>query len=194
SIVALPTSLILLPLGQPLVTVVFGERWREAGHAVAAMCAASAGAAVVSLASETWKSAGKPEWLPRTHSLGAVLAGGLTAAFLPLGLVGVAFGFSLTAVATGAYALYGVARVIEVPVTRLLDELWPPTTAALAMAGGVYLLELALDADSHRTIAGLALLAGETLAGVAVYVCTLTIVSPATRRALAGACRPARSR
>jgi PST family polysaccharide transporter len=182
SIVALPTSLILLPLGQPLVIVVFGDRWRDAGRAVTAMCAASAGAAIVSLASEAWKSAGRPEWLPRTHALGAALAVGLTAAFLPLGLVGVAGGFSITSVVTSAYALYGLARVTRVPIVRLANELWPATVAALLMAGSLYVLELELDADSRGTLVGLALLAAETLVGLAIG------------RALVGAARTARSR
>jgi O-antigen/teichoic acid export membrane protein len=194
SVVALPTSLILLPLGQPFVVVVFGEPWREAGRAVAPMCAASAGAAIVSLASEAWKSAGRPQWLPRTHALGAVLAVGLTAAFLPVGLVGVGAGLSIAALATAAYALWGLADVTALPLPRLLRELWPPTVAALVMAGAGYLLELALDADAHGTALGLALLAAETIAAAAVYLAVLAAASPSTGRELVGAARSARSR
>jgi O-antigen/teichoic acid export membrane protein len=194
SMVALPASLILLPLGRPLVAVLFGPRWHEAGRAVTAMCAACAGAAVVSLASEAWKAAGRPDWLPRTHVLGGVLSIALTAAFLPVGLIGVAGGFSIASTLTAAYALYGLGRVTGAPVGRLLDQLWPATAAASVMAAAVYVLERELDAGSHGTAVGLALLAAETLAGLAVYLGALTVVSPGTGRALVGAARTARSR
>ena len=56
AVIAFPTSLILLALGEPLTVLVFGAQWRPAGRAVAAMFAFSAGSVLASLASETWKA------------------------------------------------------------------------------------------------------------------------------------------
>src|SRR5581483_8009374 len=141
AVIAFPTSLILFALGEPLTVLVFGDEWRPAGRAVAAMCAFSAGSVVVSLASETWKAAGQPQWLPKVHTVGAVLGIGLAAATVPFGLTAVGASLSATAVLTTGYALVGVSRVIRAPMSQLAAALWPPLAAAIVGTAAVFALE-----------------------------------------------------
>src|SRR5262249_5571069 len=151
--------------------------WRPAGHAVMALCGYSAGAALVSVASETWKAAGQTRWLSRAHGLDALLAVALTIAFLPLGLVGVAGGLSLASLLTGIYALRVMKLVIGTSFSRLAREIWAPALAAVAMAGALYPLQLALAADRRGAAVGVPLLLGEALAGLAFYAALLSLLA-----------------
>jgi PST family polysaccharide transporter len=189
-----PTSLILLALGEPLTVLLFGPEWRPAGRAVAAMCLFSAGSVVVSLASETWKAAGRPHWLPRTHTLGGVLGIVLAVATVHWGLTAVAASLSASAVLTASYALWGVSRTLRVSVAPLLAQLWAPFLAAIVMTAAAYGLESVVDADHHRTLVGLVLIAVEALAAALVYVGALALLSPRAKRDLVAALVAARSR
>lgn len=179
--VAFPAGLILVPLGVPAVVLVFGETWRDAGYAAMALSGFCAATALDSLASETWKAAGRPDMLPRMHAISLTLTVVLVAAFVPLGLVGVAAGLSLAATGVAIYAVGGAARVVGLPVARLVREIWPPGAAALAMAGVTYAVEHGLvHAERHGTVVGLLLLAAETLLAAAVYLAVLAAAAPAT--------------
>jgi O-antigen/teichoic acid export membrane protein len=170
-------SLLLIGLGEPLVVVLFGAEWREAGRAVAAMAAFSTGLAMDSLASETWKAAGEPQWLPRMHALGAALALGVTAALLPAGLVAVGAGLSGTALTVGVFALWGLARVIGVRFRSLAAELWPPAAAGVTSAAVLLAAERELRPDAYGPFVGGVLLLALGAGGVAVYVAATAAAS-----------------
>jgi O-antigen/teichoic acid export membrane protein len=190
SVVALPTSALLLPLGEPLVVLAFGEAWRPAGRATAAMCAFAAGHAYDSLASEAWKAAGRPQLLLRMHTLSAVSLLGLMLAFLPLGLVGMGIALSLSSLVVAAYALHGAARVLEIAQRRLLDEIWPPAVAAAAMASILFVFDRAVvRAADHGVALGLALTVAEAIAGAVLFVALLLTIRPDRVRELRGLLR-----
>lgn len=172
-------ALMLLPLAEPLVVLVFGARWRLAGETAAALAGVSVGGALISLASETWKAAGTPEYLPRTHFVSLVLAVGIAAALLPFGLVWVAAGYSFSALLAGTYALRGVGKVIGARWVDLLRQLWAPVLAAGGMLLVLYPLEGLVDAGSRGVAVGLLLLAAEALVGLAVYAGLLGLIWPA---------------
>jgi O-antigen/teichoic acid export membrane protein len=179
SIVALPASLILLPLGEPLVVLVFGEQWRPAGRAVAAMCAFAAGHTYDSLASEAWKAAGRPDLLVRMHVLSAASLVALMLAFVPVGLTGMGVALSLSSIAVAAYALRGAGRVVGIPVRRLLEEIWPPAAGAILMAGILYAVEHGVvHADTHGVVLGLALLVAEAAGGAVLFLAFLAALRP----------------
>lgn len=179
SIAALPASLILLPLGEPLVVLVFGDQWRPAGRAVAAMCAFAAGHTYDSLASEAWKAAGRPNLLVRMHALSAGSLVALMLAFIPAGLTGMGVALSLSSIVVAAYALHGAGRIVGIPVRHLLDEIWPPASAAMLMAGSLYAVEHGIvHADTHGVVLGLALLAAEAAGGAVLYVALLAALRP----------------
>jgi O-antigen/teichoic acid export membrane protein len=189
-IVVMPVSLILLPLGPPLVSVLFGDQWRPAGDALSALCLYSAGLCLVDLALEAFKSTGRPEQITRMILVRSLVAIGLMVAFIPLGLTGVAAALSIGAVIAGAFSLLLVHRVLAVPLRPMLAALWPPAVSAGVMAGVLYAVDrLALRAGDHGTLLGLVLLGVESVLAAAVYLGALAALSPADARAVAGALR-----
>jgi O-antigen/teichoic acid export membrane protein len=180
SIAGLPASLLLLPLGEPLVVLVFGEQWRPAGRAVSAMCLFAAGHTYDSVASEAWKAAGRPDLLVRMHALSVGSLVALMLALVPLGLTGMGIALSASSVVVAAYALRGAGRVLRIPMRRLLDETWPPALAATATAGILYVLDrVVVQPDQHGLALGLALLLAEAAAGAVLYLVLLAAIRPA---------------
>lgn len=193
--IAFPAGLIFVPLGLPAVVVIFGEPWRDAGYGAMALAGYCATASLASIAAEAWKASGRTDLLPRMHGLALALTLVLVVALLPFGLVGVCAALSLASIGVGVYAVRGAAHVVGLPVKRLIAEIWPPAVAALVMAGGVYALERGLvHADRHGGAAGLALLVGETVIAVAVYLAAMAVVAPGTTRELVRALARLRSR
>ena len=185
STIALPTSFAFLPLGEPVAVLLLGERWREAGQALSALCAYSAGGAVVSVASEGLKAWGRPDFLPRIHLFGAILAAALMLALLPVGLVGIAAAVSIASAAVAVYALRAVGRAVDIPLRGMLAEIWPPFVAAALSAATLYPAErLLVHASERGTLVGLALLAAEALLGAALYLALLAAAAPASAREL----------
>jgi PST family polysaccharide transporter len=190
SVVALPAGLILLPLGEPLVAVLFGSQWAPAGEALAALCLYSAGLCYVDLALEAFKSSGRPSAISHMILVRGVVAIALMLALIPFGLRGVAIALSLGGVIAGGYALFLLHRLLGVPGGAMLQRIWPPAAAAAAMALALLALErLLLHAGEHGTLLGLVLLAAEGLVGVALYLAALSVLSPADARAIARAVR-----
>jgi O-antigen/teichoic acid export membrane protein len=185
SIVALPASLLLLPLGEPLVVLAFGERWRPAGQALAAMCGFAAGHTYDSLASEAWKAAGRPDLLLRMHTISAVSLVALMLAFVPLGLTGMGVALSLSSVVVALYALRSAGRVVGITARQLVDEVWPALVAACLSSGVLFAVERTLThADTRGVAAGLALLATEAVAGIALFLGVLVALRPGRREEL----------
>jgi O-antigen/teichoic acid export membrane protein len=188
AIVAIPLSLVLLPLGEPLAVLLLGETWRPAGRAIAALCLYSAGQAIGSIASEIFKASGRPELLPRMHLVSFVLSVGLMLAFLPFGLVGIAAAVSVSSIGMAAYALYAASDVLRMPVRLLLVHIWPPAVAALAMVAATLPLEqLVVDAEGHEGMLGPALLAAEAVLAAGIFLGALRIVAPPSGRDVARA-------
>ena len=194
-IVALPASLLLFPLGEPLVVLVFGEPWRPAGEALMAMSAYAAGLSFVTLAAQVFKAAARPELLPRMHLVSAALTLAFMLALLPFGLLGIAAAVSLRSIAVGAYAAVRMARVVGVPLRQVLATAWPPASAALAMAAVLFAAErYVVDADAHGTGLGLALLLLELVMGAGVYLAFLSALAPGSVRGIADVVRAANAR
>jgi PST family polysaccharide transporter len=188
---AFPAGLILVPLGVPAMTVVFGARWHEAGYALMALSVSCAGLSINALATELWKATGRVGFLPRMHGLALLLTAALVAAALPLGTVGVCGAISLASVAVAVYALWGMHAVLDIRLRALAAEVWPPALAAVLMASALYAIDrLIVRAGAHTVTVDLALLAAETLLGAAIYLCSLRLIAPRTTADLAALVRP----
>lgn len=188
----LPVSLLLLPLGRPLVVLLLGEPWRPAGVALMILCLASAPRAAGSVSAASLKAIGRPDVLPALHLLQAVLTIALTVALVPFGLLGIAAGVTAGAVASNAVALFWTARVQSLSWRAIAAAIGAPYAAGAAMIALLLPLDrLSIHADAHGTAVGLGLLAGEAVAGLALYATCLLALSPATRIDLAGAVRAA---
>lgn len=188
AVIAFPTSLVFLPFGEPLAVLLLGDRWRSAGQALSALCAYSAGGALVSLASEAFKATAHPELLPRVHLVAGAVSAALMIALLPFGIVGVAAAVSAASLVVAGYALRRVALVVDIPGRSMVAEIWPPAVAASATAGVLYPLErFAVDAAGHAEATGLALLGSEIALGAVLYLGLLAAVAPTTARELLAA-------
>jgi O-antigen/teichoic acid export membrane protein len=191
----LPISLALPPLGEQIALVLLGDRWRAAGHVLAALAGVTMALPLISLASEVFKGANRPDLLPRMSfllMLGPIV---LVVAFLPLGITGVAGGMSIAYVVAGAYALLNVARVLALPLRSILAEFWKPALASVGMAGVLALfVTFVATVDGEATLARLGWLAAEVLLGTLVYGVLLRRLAPSTAAELAQSLRSLRGR
>jgi O-antigen/teichoic acid export membrane protein len=186
SVVAFPASLLLLALGEPLVVLLFGERWRDAGRAVMAMSLHTAGRSLFSLAAHMAAAAGRPELVLRMHTVAGAALLASTLALLGFGLVGVAAALSVSAIVAAAYALLRAARLVGIPVASITREVYPPLAAALVMAALLIPLDrLFVESASRQPASALPLLGLELVLAAAVYLSALAILVPETARTLA---------
>jgi len=173
-----PISFLFLSLGNPLVVLVFGRTWSEAGWVLVALSAVPAAAALGSVSSEALKAAGRPDLLPVSHLLGAGLPIALMFPLLRFGAVGVGLAFSIGIGITGLYILLRVASVVGTPARVILKPLIVPAVAGGIAAGLVFALDqLVVDAGGRTALVGLALLGLETLVGALAYVSLATAFS-----------------
>ena len=193
-ITAFPAGLLLVPLGVPAVVLVFGHRWHAAGVGAAGLGVYCAALSLDSIASEAWKARGRPDMLPRMHGLAllATIAG--VGAGLPFGLLGVAIGLSVSSIVVAAYAVYGMGTVAGIALADLWRDIWPPAAASLVMAGALFCLEqFIVHADRHAVVPGLALVFGQAVLGLALYVGLLVSLSPGAARELLAVARSGRA-
>jgi O-antigen/teichoic acid export membrane protein len=181
AVIVFPISLALLPLGEQVVVILLGSPWRTAGPVLAALAGMTAAMPLIGLATEVFKAANRPELLPRLWfvcTLGTLI---LIAAFLPLGVAGVAGGISIAFLFAAAYGLRNIARVLVLPVRAILAEFWKPALASAVMAGALALFAaLVADVDDDPTLVRLGWLSSEVLFGALVYGVLLLKLAPAT--------------
>ncbi|MDX6582328.1 MAG: hypothetical protein QOI10_1512 [Solirubrobacterales bacterium] len=171
-----PLALALVPLGVPLAVTLFGDVWREAGHAAAAMCMYTLGAGVISVVGEALKAAGAPRRMTPIYAIFSGLSIGLMLVMIPAGFTAVALGLSLGAVGGALYAIRVATSVFELDSRELARATLAPVLAAAVMAGALIPLEAVLDAAGRGPLPALALLALEGLAGAAIYVAALRVI------------------
>ena len=188
-VVALPISLILFPLGEPLIVLLFGDVWRTAGHLLMVMCVFAAAHCLRSVNLQGAKAIGRPDILAKVHAATTIATVAAMVALLgPFGAYGVAAGLSVGAVVGATYSSVAFTRVVSAPLARMWAEVWPPGAAALVMAGALYPIEhYVVHASTQGTAVGLALVAVEACLGAVFYLASLAIVAPATAREAATA-------
>ncbi len=193
AIMAIFGGLVLIPLGRPLSTLVFGEIWAEAGTAAAALAFFCAGRALTSLIVEALKADGRPDVVVRMNLVELVVGVIAMVALLPFGLVGVCLGASLAVVVRTVYSFIRADRVMGIPLAAMWREIRPPLIAGIVMAAVVLPLELlVVDAASHGTALGLLLVVAEALLAVAIYVGVIHLLAPGAIREFVGLLRTAR--
>lgn len=184
-VMAFPAGLVFVPLGIPLVVVVFGDVWRGAGEALVAMCLFPAGGMLSSVVSEALKAVGQPRLLTRMHAVSAALTVLPMLALTPLGLPAASAGLSIGAISGGIYALFLMRQAAGTPLRAMLSEVWPAAVAATLAALTILPLELwVVDAEAHRTAIAVLLLFAEAATGAIVYLGILAVLAPETVRAL----------
>jgi O-antigen/teichoic acid export membrane protein len=184
--VAFPLGMSLVPLGVPASVLFFGDVWKDAGYSAVALAPFPVAGAVVAFATEVFKASGRPAILTKTNLVMLIAGSVCMVALLPFNLVGVSAGFSIGAIAGAAYALWSVARLLELPVRSMVNEMWPQALAATFMAGVLLAAELlVVHADSHGTVVGIVLLGAEAALGLVLYSAALFTIAPESARDLA---------
>jgi O-antigen/teichoic acid export membrane protein len=187
AILALGGGLIMIPLGEPLISLAFGEVWMEAGKAVMALGVFTAARGVSSLIVETLKAHGRPDVVTRMNLIEIIIGGAAMLALVPFGLVGVCIGMSIGAIVRAGYAFSRARTVVGLPMTNMLEAIRGPLLAALAMVAVLFPLEtFVFHAADHATAPGLVLLALEAALGLAIYAGILHLLVPGALTELRG--------
>jgi len=148
-----------------------------------------------SVSGESLKASGRPDVLPPLHLLEAMLSIGLMLALLPFGLAGIAAGVATASVVADVTALVTATRVQRFDAKAVATIVWPPYVSGAIMVCVVFGLDrMLLHAERHGIVAGLAIVAVEALAGLAVYLTCLVTLSPPTASAFADGVRTLRAR
>lgn len=183
--VAFPLSMSLLPLGVPSALIFFGEVWKQAGYAAMALTPLPVAGAMVAFSTEVFKADGRPSLLAKMQLIILVSGSIAMVALLPLGLVGVCLGVGVGSIAGAVYALLRTDDLLEVPIRKMLREMWPQGLAALIMAAVMVPVEfLVVHAGEHGTALGCLLLGGEGLMCLGLYMAALFVLAPTTARDL----------
>jgi PST family polysaccharide transporter len=180
ALVGMTLGLLLIPLGEPLAILVFGERWAEAGEAIVALALFVPGRAIASVVGECFKGAGVPAERTRASVVG-VTAGvvAMVALVPPFGLIGVALGVTADAVVSGLYSVYRAHRAVGMPLGEMVRRIVEPLVAGVPMVLVLFALErFVVDTASQPTGLGLVLLAGEAALGLLIYAIALRAISP----------------
>jgi O-antigen/teichoic acid export membrane protein len=179
AIFALAGGLIMIPLGEPLTTLAFGDVWADAGKAAMALGFFTAARGVSSLVVETMKADGRPDVVTRMNLVEVVVGSAAMVALLPLGLVGVCIGISIGAVVRAAYAFSRAHVIVGLPLGNMLEAIRAPLLAALVMVAILFPLEaFVLHAGDQGTAAGLLLVALEGAVGLVIYAGILHVLIP----------------
>jgi len=176
----LPISLMLPPLGEQIGVALLGERWRSAGHVLAALAGVTVGLPVITLAIEVFKAANRPNLVPRASLLLTVGTVVVIVAFLPLGIAGIAGGVSLVYVLVAGYGLWEVGRVLTLARKVILAEVWRPILASFTMSVTLAVFATFAHVGGDATLVRLAWLAAEILLGLLVYGTLLLVLARST--------------
>lgn len=178
SMIGFPLGLIVVPLGVPAAVIAFGPVWKDAGYAAMALAAVTVVGTLISFSSAVLKADGRPDILTRIRIVILVAVAVFMVVLLPLGLIGVCAGLSIGTTIGATYAIVKAGQRLRVGFRSLARQTVPSLAAAVAMVAVLTPVEfLLVQASSHGIVAGVLLLAGETLLGLAVYLLTLRLFS-----------------
>lgn len=177
--VVVPVGCVLLAVGEPLVTVLLGEKWRGAGEMLVAVAGVGPGVAMMAIGMESIKGAGRTRLLHWITLVSTGLGVGLLVILLPLGITGVGVALSVSSLAAGALSLLLARPLAGVTIGELASRLVPPALIGTAWATVLAALEHAVvHSDQQGFLVGTALLAAEIGAYFVIYAVSLMICAP----------------
>lgn len=183
-VAAAAASVMIVAVGQPLVVIVLGEKWRGAGVALAAMAGLALGKAVTTVSEEAIKGGGRTKllnWYTLTETTLTIVL--LLALIYPFGLIGVGLSISLTAVAVGILVASLASPVVGVTRQHTVAAIVPSIVSASVAGAVVIPLELVvLHADRHGLWEGLGLVTLDGLVFVLLYALALRLIAAPTFR------------
>lgn len=187
--VGFPIALVLAVTGSDLALMLFGPEWARSGDAIQALAGAGLGQMLTSIASETYKGAGRPQLLARTH----LITAGLSVICLPALLIlfeddvlGIALAVSLVAVLTGLYAIRTAAKLIGASLVSAVASLRGLLAAtAVALLAVLAFDSVAFTGSGRAAATGSAI--ADTIVIALVYAAATRLFAPAQFNRLAEA-------
>lgn len=187
-LLAVPASLGLALVAEPLVVTVFGERWRDAAPILQALALYTGLRALGAHAGDVLKATGRPGLLAAIAVVKAALMVPLLLLAARSGPVAVALTMAGVTAVTLLFNMAAVCRLARVSPRTLLAALRPSLLAGAGMAAALLGWRSLAPAAPLAPEGPLALAAAVVL-GAAVYLGILALLSPGlladARRALA---------
>jgi O-antigen/teichoic acid export membrane protein len=188
-----PIALFILAVGEPMVTVLLGEKWRGAGAMLVALAGIGPGVALMAVGMESIKGLGRTRALHWVTLVSTAAGIGLLFALLPFGLTGVGVALSISSLAAGVLSVLLARPMVRVSYGALARRIVPPVLLAAPLALAVGLAEhLWLHSDEHGFVVGTALLLVEAFGYLMVYAAATALVTPAAWRELVSGLRRVR--
>ncbi|NMN96664.1 polysaccharide biosynthesis protein [Nocardiaceae bacterium YC2-7] len=176
---AAPMSGLMFALGQPSVTVVFGEPWRAAGSTVMAMAGVGVGKALICVSEEAIKASGRTRllnWITLTEVVSGV--GFLLLLIGPYGLVGAGLAISLAATCIAVVSVWLARPVVGVRLRDVATAAFPPLPGMVAATAACWALEhLVFHSDERAIPVAIALLLVDVAVFGVIYLAGLSLVS-----------------
>ena len=175
-LLALPASVGLAAVAEPMVRVLLGERWIEAVPVIRVLAFAGAVAAVTSNNASVYMALGRTLLFPIALAARLfVLLVGLLLLAPRLGVIGAAYA-ELIAYGLSLLVSYPILfRVLHVPVGHYLARAWRPVVASAAMGYVVLEVTAAIPAGT-TSMSALPQLLGGVVSGVATYLGALWLL------------------
>jgi len=190
-----PVACFIIAVGEPLVTVLLGEKWRGAGVMLVALAGIGPGVALMAVGMESIKGVGRTRLLHWVTLVGTGLGIGLLFLLLPLGITGIGLALSISCVSAGLLSVMIARPLAGVTFGELAHRLIPPILLVALPAIAVGLLErMLIRSEQHGFLLGTAILLAEGVAYLVIYGAGLAVFAPAAWRELSAAARQLRSR
>lgn len=190
-----PVAFFIVAVGEPLVTVLLGEKWRGAGVMLVALAGVGPGVALMAVGMESIKGIGRTRLLHWVTVVSTVLGIGLLFALLPLGLTGVGLALSASSLTAGVLSLLLARPLASVTFGELAHRLFPPILVAVIPAAAVMLSEhMLVHSDQRGFLLGTGAMLAQGVGYLALYGVGLSICAPAAWGELSSAVRQLRHR
>lgn len=168
-LVALPLGIVVGLLAEPLVLVLFGDRWLDAVPAMRVIALYTVVGAVTFPAGSVYKAIGRPGLLLRLTVPRAILLGVSLIVFVDEGIVAAALCQLGGSVLLMLVNVPLAARILHVSARTLWRGAWPTLTAGAAMAAAVGPIALVVDSPLIALALGVGV-------GLPVYAALLWLV------------------
>ncbi|HKV19653.1 MAG TPA: oligosaccharide flippase family protein [Mycobacterium sp.] len=175
----IPVACFIVAAGEPLVTVLLGEKWRGAGVMLVALAGIGPGVALMAVGMESIKGVGRTRLLHWVTLVSTGLGLGLLFLLLPLGLTGVGIALSTSSLAAGIVSVLLARPLAGATFGELAHRVFPPILVAAipAIALGVFEHQV-VHADHHGFLLGTVIMVAEGLGYLALYGVGLALFVP----------------
>lgn len=177
---------LMIALGTPAVTVVFGEPWHAAGVAVSLMAGLGVGKALISVGEEVIKACDRTPLLNWYTAVEVLLGvGALVLLVSEFQLAGAALSLSVTAIVVGLVVTGLAIPLVAVRWSDVARAVVPPLPAAGVATVVAWVLDRhVLDSADRAVLPAVVCLTGAGVVFGLVYLAALVVCAPSSARSL----------